>query len=71
MLTCFNGRLKKVLKEATTVIDFEAEAFLMTIMRLEIFERNLFQFSSPTILHSFMSMLLNGPHMKDQHDQNS
>jgi len=25
----------------------------------------------PTILHSFMSMLLNGPHMQDQNDQNS
>ena len=55
---------------------------LVKIMRQEISEWDTFQFSGnfppkcqessvPTILHSFMSILLNGPHVQDQHDQES
>ena len=55
---------------------------LVKIMRQEIFEWDPFQFSGnfppkcqessvPTILHTFMSMLLNGPHVQDQQDQDS
>ena len=83
MFASFSEGLKKV---ATTARDFEAEEFLMTklakIMRQEILEWDSFQFSGnfphkcqensvPTILHTFMSMLLNGPHVQDQDKQNS
>ena len=57
---------------------------VVKILRQEIFESDSFQFSGkfpakcqessvPTILHSFMSMLLNGPHvqLQDKHDQDS
>ena len=85
-LLVFNEGLTKVLKESMKSRNFESEAFLMTklvkIMKQEIFDCDSFHFSStfppkcqensvPTVLKNFLSMLLNGPHVRNQDDDES
>ena len=75
-----------MLKESASFRDFESEAFLMTklvkLMRKEIFDMSSFQFSGnfpsrcqensvPTILKTFISMLLIGPNLQHQDDHES
>ena len=76
-LLVFNEGLKKVLKEATTARDFEAEAFLITklakIMKIHFnfqvtFHTNVKK--TQCLLFSVPScLLLNGPHVQDQDEQ--
>ena len=78
-----NEGLKKLLKDTISHCDFESEAILMAklvkVMRQEIFDWKPFQFSGnfplkcqensiPTTLKIFISMLLNGPHVQHQDD---
>jgi len=85
-LLVFNEGFKKLLKESASFRDFESEAFLMTklvkLMRKEIFGMLSYQFSGnfasrcqensiPTILKTFISMLLSGPNLQHQGDHES
>ena len=77
-LLVFHQGFKKLLKDSTCIHDFESEAFLITklvkLMRKEIFDASSFQFSGdfppkcqensvPTMLKTFISMLLNGSNL--------
>ena len=82
-LLVFNECLTKVLKESMKSRNFESEAFLMTklvkITRQEIFDCDSFHFSSTfppkcqenSVLKNFLSMLLSGPHVRNQDDDES
>lgn len=81
VLFVFNEGLMKLLKEATETRDFDSEALAMVklikAIRRDIFEWDGFDFdgtmpdgcqesSIPTSLKGMVSMLLNGPNLKDQ-----
>ncbi len=84
ILIVFNEGMKKVLKDAVNNLDYESEALMMIKLvkhlRKEIlswkpppftgqFPPNCQEFSVPTILKLFVSMLLNGPSVEKQHDE--
>ena len=85
-LLVFNNGLQKLLKDTISYRDFDSEAILMArlakIMKREIFNCKPFQFSGefplkcqensiPTTLTTFISMLLNGPDVQHQDNQES
>ena len=85
-LLVFHQGFKKFLRDSTSFRDFESEAFLMTklvkLMRKEIFDTSSFHFSGdfpsrcqensvPTMLKTFMSMLLSGPNLQHKDDHES
>ena len=81
VLLVFKDGLKNLLKDSLDSRDFESEAFLICkvakIIRKEIFQWKPFHFngefppdcqshSTPVLLNSLISMLINGPNAKNQ-----
>ena len=86
VLLVFKEGLKKLLKDCLDTPDFESEALLISkvakIIRQEIFQWKQFHFSGqfppncqshsiPTLLQSLISMLINGPNVKNQNSTES